>query len=56
MFVYEHGQNNVPYTLRYLLSAGALLAVALLPVALLAVALLAGALLMAHFKLDMEIM
>ena len=45
MFVYDHGQNNVPCTLRYqsnkqyLLSAGALLA---------------GALLTAHIKLDME--
>ena len=45
MFVYDHGQNNVPYTLRYLsnkqylLSAGAFLAVALL---------------IDHFKLDME--
>ena len=60
MFVYDHGQNNVPYTLRYLsnkqylLSAGAFLAVALLAVALLAVALLAVALLIDHFKLDME--
>jgi len=55
MFVYNYGQNNVPYTLRYLsnkqylLSAGAFLAVALLAVALLAVALLID-----HFKLDME--
>ena len=50
MFVYDHGQNNVPYTLRcllnkqYLLNAGTLLAVALL----------AGALLTAQFELDME--
>ena len=50
MFVYDYGQNNVPYTLRYLsnkqylLSAGAFLAVALLAVALL----------IDHFKLDME--
>ena len=55
MFVYDHGQNNVPYTLRYLLnkqyllSAGALLAGALLAGALSAVALLTT-----HFKLDME--
>ena len=55
MFVYDCGENKVPYTLRYLLkkqyllSAGALLAVALLAGASLAVALLTT-----HFKLDME--
>ena len=50
MFVYDHGQNNVPYTLRYLSNKQYLLSAG----ALLAGALLAGALLTAHFKLDME--
>ena len=50
MFVYDHGQNNVPYTLRYLSNKQYLLSAG----ALLAVALLADALLIDHFKLDME--
>ena len=45
MFVYDHGENNVPYTLRYLLNKQYLLS---------AGALFAGALFAAHFKLDME--
>ena len=45
MFVYDYGQNNVPYTLRYLSNKQYLLS---------ADAFLAGALLTAHFKLDME--
>ena len=50
MFVYDHGQNNVPYTLRYLSNKQYLLSAG----APLAVALLADALLIDHFKLDME--
>ena len=45
MFVYDHGENNVPYTLRYLLNKQYLLN---------AGALLVVALLTTHFKLDME--
>ena len=45
MFVYDYGQNNVPYTLRYLSNKQYLLSVG---------ALLAVALLTTHFKLDME--
>ena len=50
MFVYDHGENNVPYTLRYLLNKQYLLSAG----ALLAGALSAVALLTTHFKLDME--
>ena len=50
MFVYDHGENSVPYTLRYLLNKQYLLSAG----ALLAGALLAVALLTTHFKLDME--
>ena len=50
MFVYDHVQNNVPYTLWYLFYKQYLLK----PGALLAEVLLAGALLTAHFKLDLE--
>ena len=45
MFVYDHGQNNVPYTLRYLSNKQYLLS---------AVALLADVLMIDHFKLGME--
>ena len=50
MFVYDYGQNNVPYTLRYLSNKQYLLSA----VALLAGALLADALMIDHFKLGME--
>ena len=50
MFVYDHGQNNDPYTLRYLSNKQYLLSAG----ALLAGTLLADALLIDHFKLDME--